>query len=298
MWPSNATSRHQADRLARSWLARRLVLARPLPEGAGRALVLAARGVQLLNNGGVDACTGKDIGETVAGNWLPPSTWRHDLLAAGVLVSLYRQGWSVYPEPQVRRQTGSLTKWPDGVAQRDDQVLWIEVEAARKTGPAMRQLAEALCVAAEGTAHSVLGLKPTAALVAYRVDALDERGHGIDHRNRVRKAISAAARCPIEVTWGECTALETGGVSHVKFIRESIQPDIALKIRRVLDAGGWQHQDGCLVATYGARRVHVWEDDDAPGLWGWSVGDRASREDSCEAAKRAGAAALAQAYLK
>lgn len=74
LWTGNASARHQANRLTRSWLARQLVLARELPERAGRAFVLATAGARLLAEHGVAAASGEDIGETRGESWTPPST--------------------------------------------------------------------------------------------------------------------------------------------------------------------------------------------------------------------------------
>ena len=243
---------------------------------------------------GIAAKTGKDIGETYNGVWIPPSSWRHDLLASGVLVDLYKHGWSVYPEAQIRRHVQALAKWPDGLAKRDGHVLWVEVESTRKTGPALRLLAESLCSVAQNAGPLLLGLKPTGVLVGYRGDAKDERGYALDHRARVSKALSVAARVPVPVLWARCALSGVAGVCDVAYEQETIRSDAAAKIRRVLDAGGWRDEEGCLVANYGARLVYVWEDSDAPGFWGWNAGDKVNRETSIDAAKRACAAALAE----
>ncbi|MHA6891287.1 hypothetical protein [Ralstonia pseudosolanacearum] len=134
MWPDMASSRQLADRLARDWLARRLVIARDLPGSAGRALVLATAGVRLLAEQGIVAASGKDIGKLAEDGWSPPLTWRHDLLAAGILCELHRQGFSIHPETELRRHADHGVKIPDGICVRGQEVLWLEVENARKTG--------------------------------------------------------------------------------------------------------------------------------------------------------------------
>jgi len=196
MWPNGRHSRHQADRLVRSWRDRGLIIERKLPHHAGRALVLALRGVRLLAEQGIVARTGKDFGETKGQHWCPPITWRHDLFATQILVHLYLQGFDVYPEAQIRREAGHLQKFPDGLAYRaGDQVIWLEVEHARKTGRSMSQLAQALCAVSEGTATPILGLKPTSCLVAFAATQRDERGYVLDHQSRLRRAIAAIAQC-------------------------------------------------------------------------------------------------------
>ena len=266
LWPGNPTARHQADRLVRSWLARRLVIARELPDGAGRALVLATGGVRLLGEAGIAAASGKDVGQLVAGEWRPPLTWRHDLLAAGVLVDLRRRGYQVLPEAHIRRHAGQLVKVPDGIAYRDGAVIWLEVEAARKSGKNMRELADALCAVADGQAATVLGHRPTHVMVAYQEGAQDDRGHSLGHRARVRAAVAAAARRSVPLVWARCTLRGAAGVGAVVYEQEVVQADRAVAVRRVLDAGGWRPAaDGCLVATYGKHEAAVWESEH-----GWS----------------------------
>lgn len=212
MYPANSSAHIQGCRLARSLADRGLVLERMLPEHAGRALVLATRGVRLLADSGIDARSGKDIGEIKKGSWQPPATWRHDLLAAQVLVDLYKKGWDIQPEHLLRRTAGWLAKMPDGIAFRSvpsasssaAQVVWLEVEASRKTGAAMRQLADALCTVSAGACVPVVGHRPSHVIVAYVPAAKDERGCRLDHRARVRAAVATMARRDVRVTWAVC----------------------------------------------------------------------------------------------
>ena len=272
IWPTNATARHQADRLVRSWLERELVLVRMLPEGAGRALVLAIRGVRMLAEHGYVATSGKDVGETSGHEWRPPTTWRHDLLAAGVLVDLHKRGWEVFPEAHVRRHSSKNTKLPDGLARKGADVIWLEVESARKTGPSMRHLANALCVVASGGAATLIGMKPTLAMVAYRADAKDERGHSLSHRNRVRAAVAAEAKSAVELIWAECHVKGTAGVNAATYKEDRVESDLSSAILKRLNAVGWRDEDGCLVSSYGARRAYVWFDDTA-AQWSHRIDD-------------------------
>lgn len=293
LWPdTNEQSRtRQANRLARSWIERGLVLERVLPEGSGRALVLATGGVRLLSEYGVEANTGKDIGKLIDGQWLPPLTWRHDLLATGVLIDLYLRGYEVLPEAHIRRHAGNLVKIPDGLAIKNKTVVWLEVESARKTGKAMRELADALCVVGNGKAAPICGHKPTNALVAYPADLKDERGHALSHRTRVRTAVAEAAKSDVGIDWAACAIRGAAGVGAIKYEREIVQANRAAAILKRLD---WNpNDDGVLVASYGKNTAFVWEDADGLG-WGYCINDNAGdRADTQAAAKRKCAAALA-----
>lgn len=305
LWPNNSTARQQADRLARSWLKRKLVLARELPERAGRALVLASAGIRLLAEEGIEAVSGKDIGEMIPGSWhpplkynrkllakwLPPLTWRHDLLAAGVLVELSRKGYEIFPEAHIRRHAGALAKVPDGLARKDGIVMWLEVEAARKTGKPMRELADALCAVATREAAPVLGLRPTHALVAYRADAEDERGHTLSHRARVRAAVATAAKRDISIMWASCTIRGAAGVGSVTLETETIQADRASAILKRMEWHPDTTEEGVLVASYSPYLARVWEDEYG---WSYQIDERpAGYADDMKAAKRACAETIA-----
>jgi hypothetical protein len=302
LWPNNSTCRQQADRLARSWLKRRLVLARELPERAGRALVLATAGVRLLAEFGIAATSGKDIGEMTAWRiplkwqppWLPPATWRHDLLVAGVLVELHKRGFEVLPEAHIRQNAGWLIKVPDGLAVRGTQVIWLEVEAARKSGKAMRELAVALCAVADQSAASVLGHRPTLALVAYEDGAQDERGHTLNHRARVRSAVAAAAKTDVRLMWARCSLRGPAGVGEVKYEEELVPADCVTDVLTRMD---WQpdpDEDGVLVGGYGGHRARVWEYD---GDWCWQIDDELSPVADTQAAAQRECAAQIVALL-
>lgn len=292
LWPGNASARHQADRLARAWVRRRLVIARDLPERHGRAFVLSAAGARFLTNHGIAASSGKDIGETQAGVWTPPSTWRHDELAADVLVKLYQLDFEVMPEPHLRRIVGAAAKLPDGLAVRDGDVVHLEVELARKTGASMRHQAEVLCAIAEDSAPRIMGLRPTHAMVAFLENQQDERGHTLSHRTRVSRAVAAAARRAVPLTWACCTG-NSPSTRVIRFIDDLIEADRAAPILRRLEASGWRPETGVLTSNYGSRRVFVWEDEDT-GCWAWQVDNLpAGRVDTLSAAKRSCAEQLA-----
>jgi hypothetical protein len=285
LWPNNKSSRQQADRLARRWVNLNLVLVRKLPDGAGRALVLSAAGVRHLAEFDVEARSGKDIGQVRAGKWTPPQTWRHDLVAVGVLVELHKNGYTVWPEHRIRRLAGRLVKIPDGLAFRGQEVVWLEAENSRKSGPELRQLAEALNRVARDLAEPVLGLKPTRVLVAFPLGIKDENGHNLSHQSRVRNALSKHCRQSTPLTWARCTISGSAGVGEVVFEAETVRSDRAAAIGLRLDASGWQLRDGVLESSYSGYTVTVWEDEN-----GWAFcaePGRAGYADNITAAKRA-----------
>lgn len=264
MWPNDAYARTRADRVVRGWLERGLVISRGLPDGAGRAFVLSEPGARLLREAGqLTVKTGKDWGEYQKNVWRPDSDWCHDLIASGVLVRLHEQGWQIIPERLIRQTNQDLAKIPDGLAIRENKVVWLEVEHARKSGRAMRDLANALRIVAEGTCKAVSGCRPTTTWVAY-ADAPDDRGYRIDHRFRITSAIRRIAREDISITWAACS-LSGRGVSCITLIPETIEASLARVLLEKLDANGWQEKDGCLVSYYGGRAAYVWEDDDGLG---------------------------------
>jgi hypothetical protein len=268
MWPNDMYARTRADRVVRGWLDRGLVIGRALPDGAGRAFVLSEPGARLLRDAGqLTVKTGKDWGEYEKNVWRPDSDWCHDLIAAGVLVRLHEQGWQIFSERLIRQDNQDLTKIPDGLAIREDKVVWLEVEHARKSGRAMSDLANALCVVAEGTCKEVSKFRPNTVWVAY-ADVPDERGYRLNHRFRVTSAIQRIARKDVSLTWAAC-ALSGRGVSRMTLFREVIEASLARVILEKLDANGWQEQEGSFISYYGGRAAYVWEDDDAG--WGYEA---------------------------
>jgi hypothetical protein len=161
LWPASARSAVNASELVGKWKRAGWVLVRPLPDHMGHALVLSAAGAAHLRASGyVDAATGKDWGETRAGDWVAPTTWRHELLTLGLLAHLHSAGWQVIPERQLRRENRP-GKFPDGLAVRGADVIWIEVENARKSGPHRNQMVEALTLPARVKPSSCPARWPT-----------------------------------------------------------------------------------------------------------------------------------------
>jgi len=268
IWPTKTTSKKMAERLIRNWVKRRLVILRMLPNRAGHVAVLAAAGTRLLAEMGVQATTGKSIGKIVDCKWQPPATWRHDLISAGVLTMLSARGWRIVPENEVRRLAGRMTKLPDGLAcDPEGRWWWLEVENARKSGPAMRQLCDVL-YALNDKAISILGLSITGALVAYTQNT-DEIGHRINHRRRIYSALESRARKNISLTFVNCHR-EREGISSINFEPTIISPARQAHILKALAANGWKiDEEGIHSSIYAGFLAEVWPEDGE--LWGYQV---------------------------
>lgn len=283
MWPNDPHARTRTDRVARSWIERGLVIARPLPDGAGRLLVLSEPGARLLRNEGIEARSGKDIGETKAGKWIAPAYWQHDLMAAGVLATLYENGYEIQTEREIRNSNPSLIKIPDGLAWESEQpnkAYWLEVENARKTGKHMQDLANALCVVSHGISPLISGIRPTRGLVALVPTATDERDYRLSHRARVTAAIQREAKNDVTLCWATCTMLGCG-VARITIEQELIAAEPAARMMKIIRAISWaDDKTGIASAHYGDRRFHVWEDD----VMGWSY--QLDDNPACQASSR------------
>lgn len=267
MWKKDKHARTRADRVIRGWIDRALVIERKLPDGAGRAFVLSEAGARLLAEAGhPSAKSGKDWGETKGLCWSPNSAWRHDLIAAGVLVRLFEADHKIIPEKTLRRENPGLLKIPDGLAVKGSVVVCLEVESARKTGQTMRDLTNAIIAANQGHYAVISNFRPNAVAIAYVEDAKDDRGHRLDHRARVTAAIQKAADQDIQIFWLPCE-LAGCGVAKVSVQKAQVPADRASRVLKILNANGWcEDESGCLVAIYGEFKAVVWEDESM----GWS----------------------------
>lgn len=235
LYPADPHSRKYAERHLRKLAALQLVLARPLPgHQAGTAYVLSARGAAQLeawSRDGRGYRSGKNWGTTTAGVWTPPTSWRHDLLAAGVL-SLARdvKGFDVLPETLLRSLEPEAVKHPDGliVDRQRGFSYWVEVECARKSGRNLDDLVRALAKASRAAPlvhyDCVQDAPVLRGLVAIPTEARDERGYRLSHWHRVEAAIRRAglrAPLPLEVAW---LSLRGVGVGSVRFETKVLAP--------------------------------------------------------------------------
>ncbi len=278
--PQDTHNRTHTDRQAANWVERNLVLKRKLPEGAGSVYVLSAAGVRFLNENGIAASTGKDLGDGSGADWLPPHSWKHDLIAAGVLSHLSAMGFSVVPEPEVRRNNPALKglKIPDGLATRQGVTSWVEIERSAKKWRNQETLAAALIDVASGQHCAVSGLRPTQTIVAFRVDAMDERGYALDLRGRLTRAVQRKASSDVPVTWCEC-GMQGHGVAALRMSKDIIKTDEVGKILTRLTERKWQCDDGLLRNQYGKFQCVVWDNGtesvtEPPG-WHYMLEDEA-----------------------
>lgn len=230
LYPGQLHSRKYAEKNLRKLLAMRYVVARRLPgKDAGTAFVLATRGAQFLNDWnagqGYAYRAGTDWGSAADGVWEPPRSWRHDLIATGVLACLKERGSDVFPEPMLRHSVPNAEKHPDGLVVGNQAAAWLEVENARKSGRNIDQLVRALVRASlrrpYSSFQSVAGVGAVSivsGMVAINADARDERGRRLSHITRIESALrkipmSPGTRITILVAW---VTLRGVGVSQVR----------------------------------------------------------------------------------
>jgi hypothetical protein len=188
---------------------------------------------------------------------------------------LTNRGWEVFPEATIRRKGEKLAKVPDGLAVRGKQVLWLEVEQARKTGPSMRLLAEALVAVSAAEAEAVCGHRANIAACAYVTGATDENGHQLSHQLRVRSAIEKVARKDVSVMWLPCTLKRYGLVAMAPSVG-IVEANQTSRILARLDAIGWKFNDEHWAIQYGKHSVVIWSGETEGSdeiLWYFKVGD-------------------------
>lgn len=276
MWPENKTSAVSASRVIRSWIKRELVTERVLPDRAGVAVVLAKKGVQLLAEHGYEASTGSSWGTAREGVWMPPSSWRHDLIATGVLCQLTKLGWDVLPEAALLRAPKKPIKIPDGLARppaSEDNPSpswhWLEVEHAHKSGKRLKAMANALYLAAQGGIKAVDSIEAKGALVAY-TDVLTKVGHEIHHGTRVMTAVDAEAKVGDHLTIGLIHAKIAGAsVTEIVITNEKVRPNPGARVLRVLDANGWKYDKkrGGYCSHYGDCIAVIKQSFERNGFW-------------------------------
>ncbi|WP_345796273.1 hypothetical protein [Castellaniella sp. MT123] len=300
LWPQNAFPRAPGYALAKVLQEKRLVRGVVLPDKAGTALVLARRGAALLREDGIAGAQAQE-------RWRPSSSWRHELIAAGTLATLYKYGWDVLPEAEIRRRVNlrDTLKLPDGLARDPEgRWWWIECEQARKSGPQLRRMASYVSAVGNGETE-ICGVRTTGTMIAYPHEARDEGGHRIDHRLRVTHAIETWAWGPVPIIWASCT-MHGAGVQSIATEMETLHPDAARRVRRVLDARKWQpDESGVLVGTHPPHTAHVWHDEDyGPGWYanvegpGIEPGELASYHPTISEAKWDAAQRIANARAK
>jgi len=223
--PGQSHSRKYAEAHLRKLAKLQLVIPRQLPGvGAGRAYVLSSRGARQLNDwsGNNGYSSGKDWGSTKNGIWMPPISWRHDLIATGVLSLMAERGFDIYPEAYLRRIEPEANKHPDGLIANREQgfSMWLEVENARKSGRNIDQLVVALAKASRGTPLTAFDVVQDApiklGLVAIDPEARDERGFRLNHLHRIETTLlrtGLKAPLSLAIAW---VTMKGVGVSAIR----------------------------------------------------------------------------------
>lgn len=277
------SQRVAGSRLLRGWEKRKLVLLRTLENGAGIAAVLSLGGARFLRENGYDAATGKDLGELlkeveiktpngvkIKEIWRMSASQKHDLIATGVLARLHQLGYDIRSERELRAEKNEATKIPDGIAKApgSEAWIWIEIEHARKTGPKLKQLGEALALAAAAQIKKIGEIHCSAALVAY-CDMRDERGYAINHKARVLKAVSEHCENPVKLALAHFTT-HGEGVGTITLSETLVEPQKALAVLRILNANGWTKGEREILSShYGKRKAFIWPE--SHNLWGWMI---------------------------
>jgi hypothetical protein len=192
-------SRKYAEKLLRKLVALRYVVPRKLPgSGAGTAFVLSSRGADWLNAHSTEKDEdyykeGTNWGRAENGGWMPPASWMHDLIVAGIMSILPEKGAKrVFSELELRRMVPNATKHPDGIfiikdKNDEEQGVWLEVERSRKTGKNAEMTIMAVLKAQRGIPVTKYPeLSPiTHGIIAIPNQIIDERGYTINHKERI-----------------------------------------------------------------------------------------------------------------
>jgi hypothetical protein len=238
LWPRSRLRRKNAEALVRKWETRHWIIRRPLPNGAGSAILLSERGAAE-----IQGRTGKDWGDhdvdelTGETEWQPPKGWKHELLQVSLLAWLRRRGYRVIPERILRGRGAQEDRVPDAIVMMFDHVWWCEVEHARKGGTKLRDMVQTLMsVAITGDMPVCDAVTATGAMLAFVADERDERGHRLNHASRVVNAIRKKARRNIPILLAIMHVDGHGAVEDVIMGIYTVKSDIA---QRVLGSIDW-----------------------------------------------------------
>jgi hypothetical protein len=148
---------------------------------AGMAVLLTDIGIRFLSKNNVAVTKVKFQGD----KWVPPSTWKHDVLTTGIFVSIMnrnnlvidnaryltdRECTRILPEStHPINDNNGLIKKPDLIIETNLGLLAIEIERAPKTGKANKEaLVETLIKTnIHGAPYSYMSLRPNLVVIAY-----------------------------------------------------------------------------------------------------------------------------------
>lgn len=286
MYPNSQHQMVYARRLIRKWLNKKYVLKRQ-PSNQVDAYVLAENGIDFMwLDVGQSFKTGKNWGEYKNGIWMPPTTWRHDLLAHHILASQFERGSEVWSEYEIRQNYRKLKKIPDGLIKNEDGVFWLEVEYARKTGTKMTEMVNALNDVEIENAPSLFGQTPTIPAVGYLTNLRDDRGHKIDHRTRVMNALYAHSILDFNITIFS-SELKRGRIEGVGVHQEPIRSGY---VDKVVQDISWFNNQSKTAETWSGRFMNVVikisSEDDLIYEWEIEEEDMGGTENFLQDAKR------------
>ena len=258
LWPHNASRNVAGARIARRWLAEKLVLERRLPDGFGNAYVLSKKGADFVKHETPygdqnDVISGKKIGdhiEQVGGTWRPTWSWRHDLLSNGFLTLAMGFGAEVVSELELRRQHPNQKKIYDGLYRTDGSNFWFAVETERsgKFSRSARELASSIVeTQLSGVALGDREIKNV--VLIYEDPARRHYGsfdrHVPDHFARVARQLEARVPDGESVTLIGIPLITRGGgvidISQVRHLKVNLSYDAVID-RSVL-GGEWLGHD-------------------------------------------------------
>jgi hypothetical protein len=169
MWPKLKTYAQKGSLLAEKMLKDELVIARPLPIGAGVALVLSNKGVKLLR----DLLDNQNIKKShwglSRGEFNLPDTWIHALYASTFLLSLKAKNpdffQKIWAEREIRRRyknSDFFGKVPDGMfSLNNGKTFWVETERAAKRGQALKKMVSASDKVFAGHCKNIFSKNPS-----------------------------------------------------------------------------------------------------------------------------------------
>ncbi len=277
MWPRQATSIKSAEKIIRKWRAKKWIIERTLPGGAGTAIVLSERGAAQIG-----AQTGKDWGdhkedeETGSSNWHPPAKWKHELYQSSLCARLTRMGYKVITENTIRSFIGKKKRIPDGIVIGDTFRCWLEVESARKSGKLLHEMIRNLIeVATEPETRVCLDIKVNGAMLAFSPTQKDERSYRLAHLSRAVRAIRKKARRDISLWLAIMEVDHIGAVMDVTLAPYVVKCDEAA---RVLDEIDWVHDDdGVRQGTW--KNGIVFKNWRHGSTWAWEASIKAKGPD-------------------
>jgi hypothetical protein len=218
---SSANAKKAMSKVLTRLRKKKCVLERRLPDGLGLALVLAKAGVARLAENNIEAKSGKDWGTFNGNDFIPPATFKHDLLVAGFLSSI-NPILTFLTEKEIvqylERNNLVAQKIPDALValmHQDKAYSWVEVESTRKTGKNLAAMIRASVTAARGCDWH--GFNLAEACIVYDKDAKTELGHALNHRLRIANKIRTHSLTE-DVTLSFCEMTRVGGsVQTLKF---------------------------------------------------------------------------------